>query len=268
MTQILIRRAALAAFAATAFAAAPALAQDERPPTSRSAKAAASTSPSPARSSRTIASAASPQSDRDPPAPGLGRCLLSTASMPASGSPRSRATADTNVEADVYAGYAGEAGPVDYEVGAIAYLYPGGDGTGNVYEGTGSLAYTFGPATARLKANYAPDQENLAGDNFYLSAEARVGIPTTPFTLFAQVGRERGSFYGAQMGLVVRPRIHPRPVHRQPRLFRHRPRRRRPRASAATSAPARWSRSGSNFSRVARGQLLSRADARVPAVKA
>jgi uncharacterized protein (TIGR02001 family) len=105
-------------------------------------------------------------------------------------------TADTKVEADVYAGYAGEAGPISYEVGAIAYLYPGGDGTGNVYEATGSLAYTFGPATARLRANYAPDQENLAGDNFYLSAEARVGIPTTPFTLFAQAGRERGSFYG------------------------------------------------------------------------
>jgi uncharacterized protein (TIGR02001 family) len=105
-------------------------------------------------------------------------------------------TADTNVEADVYAGYAGEAGPVSYEVGAIAYLYPGGDGSGDVYEATGSLAYTFGPATARLRAAYAPDQENLAGDNFYVSGEARVGIPTTPFTLFAQVGRERGSFYG------------------------------------------------------------------------
>jgi uncharacterized protein (TIGR02001 family) len=105
-------------------------------------------------------------------------------------------TADTHVEADVYAGYTGEAGPVSYEIGAIAYLYPGGDGSGDVYEATGSLAYTLGPATARLRANYAPDQENLAGDNFYLSADARVGIPTTPFTLFAEAGRERGSFYG------------------------------------------------------------------------
>jgi len=108
-------------------------------------------------------------------------------------------TADTNVEADIYAGYGGEAGPIAYEIGAIAYLYPGGDGTGGVYEATGSIAYTFGPATARLRAHYAPDQENLAGDNFYLSAEARVGVPTTPFTLFAQAGRERGSFYGRKM---------------------------------------------------------------------
>ena len=26
--------------------------------------------------------------------------------------------------------------------------------------------------------------------------DARVGVPTTPFTVFAQVGREDGSFYG------------------------------------------------------------------------
>ncbi len=105
-------------------------------------------------------------------------------------------TADTNVELDLYAGYAGSAGPIEYEVGAIAYLYPGGDGTGNIYEGTASLSYSLGPATAKLSANYAPDQENLAGDNFYLNAELRAGIPTTPVTLFASLGRERGSFYG------------------------------------------------------------------------
>ena len=106
-------------------------------------------------------------------------------------------TADTNVEADLYAGYAGEAGPIEYEVGAIAYLYPGGDGTGNIYEGTGVALLHFRPGDRRgFSANYAPDQENLAGDNFYLSADARFGIPATPVTLFAQVGRERGSFYG------------------------------------------------------------------------
>lgn len=104
--------------------------------------------------------------------------------------------ADTNVELDLYAGYAGEAGPLAYEIGAIAYLYPGGDGSGDVYEATGSLSYTFGPATGRVQAFYAPDQENLDGDNLYLSADARVGIPMTPVTLFAQVGRERGSYYG------------------------------------------------------------------------
>jgi uncharacterized protein (TIGR02001 family) len=105
-------------------------------------------------------------------------------------------TADTHAELDLYAGYAGSAGPIEYEVGAIAYLYPGGDGTGNIYEGTAKLSYTLGPATAKLSLNYAPDQENLDGDNFYVSGELRAGIPTTPLTVFAQLGRERGSFYG------------------------------------------------------------------------
>ena len=89
------------------------------------------------------------------------------------------------------------AGPIEYEIGAIAYLYPGGDGTGNVYEAHRRLVlHGSARCSAKLSAFYAPDQENLAGDNLYLSAEAEVGIPTTPFTLFAQVGRERGSFYG------------------------------------------------------------------------
>ena len=105
-------------------------------------------------------------------------------------------TADTNVELDLYAGYTGSAGPLEYDFGVIAYLYPGGDGTGNVYEGKASVAYTLGPATGKLTLNYAPDQENLDGDNLYINGELRVGIPTTPVTAFASVGRERGSFYG------------------------------------------------------------------------
>jgi len=105
-------------------------------------------------------------------------------------------TADTHAELDLYAGYTGNAGPLEYDFGVIAYLYPGGDGTGNVYEGKASVSYTFGPATAKLTANYAPDQENLDGDNLYLNGELRVGIPSTPLTAFASLGRERGSFYG------------------------------------------------------------------------
>jgi uncharacterized protein (TIGR02001 family) len=195
MTQHLLRRSALLALGLTAFAAAPARAQEGPAPEEGAGGnggfdlSVTATAVSDYRFRGVSAS------DRDPAIQGSVDATFGGfyAGLWMSSSGR---TADSNVEADVYAGYAGEAGPISYEVGAIAYLDPGGDGTGNVYETTGSLAYTFGPATARLRANYAPDQANLVGDNFYLSAEARVGIPTTPFTLFAQAGRERGSFYG------------------------------------------------------------------------
>jgi uncharacterized protein (TIGR02001 family) len=191
MTHQPFRRAARAVSVALAFAAAPALAQDAREEADDGALDITATA--------TVVSdyrfRGVSSSDRDPAAQGsldvsfhgfyAGAWASSIAGY-----------ADTNVELDLYAGYAGAAGPIEYEIGAIAYLYPGGDGTGNVYEGTGSLSYTLGPATAKLSLAYAPDQENLAGDNFYLSAEGRVGIPGTPVTVFGQFGRERGSFYG------------------------------------------------------------------------
>jgi uncharacterized protein (TIGR02001 family) len=191
MTQLNVRRLALAAFAATAFAA-PALAQEALEPAGGDGGldiTATITGVSDYRF-RGVSS-----SDRDPALQGSVDVTYHGFYAGAWASSIAR-TADTNVELDLYAGYAGSAGPVEYEVGAIAYLYPGGDGSATIYEGTGSLSYTLGPATAKLSANYAPDQEHLAGDNFYLNGELRAGIPTTPVTVFASLGRERGSFYG------------------------------------------------------------------------
>ncbi len=191
MTHSAFRRLALAAIAATAFAT-PSLAQDEEEPAGGDGGldiSATVTGVSDYRF-RGVSS-----SDRDPAIQGSVDLTYGGFYAGAWASSIAR-TADTNVELDLYAGYAGSAGPVEYEVGAIAYLYPGGDGTGTIYEGTASLSYTLGPATAKLSANYAPDQENLAGDNLYLNGEIRVGVPTTPVTVFASLGRERGSFYG------------------------------------------------------------------------
>ena len=189
MKQLSFRRLALAAFAATAFAA-PASAQEEPAGGDGGLDITATVTGVSDYRFRGVSA-----SGRDPALQGSVDLTYNGFYVGAWASNIAR-TADSNVELDLYAGYAGSAGPVEYEVGAIAYLYPGGDGTGNIYEGTASLAYTLGPATAKLSANYAPDQENLAGDNLYLNAELRAGIPTTPVTIFASVGRERGSFYG------------------------------------------------------------------------
>lgn len=197
MTQHKLRHA-LTAFAILAFAAAPARAQNEAAPPPPEEEAADD-------GAFDISATATVVSDyrfrgvslsgRDPAVQGAIDISWRGFYAGAWASSISR-FADTNVELDLYAGYAGTAGPVEYEIGAIAYLYPGGDGSGDIYEGTAALSYTLGPVTTKLSAFYAPDQENLAGDNFYLSAEARLGIPGTPFTLFGQAGRERGSFFG------------------------------------------------------------------------
>lgn len=192
MTQNLVRRAALAALGFVALAATPALAQEEQGAGEASGAfdiGATATIVSDYRYRGVSLSGRDPaaQASVDVSIGGFyaGVWVSSIARY-----------ADSHVEVDLYAGYGGEAGPISYEIGAIAYLYPGGDGTGNSYEGTGSLSYNLGPATARLQLFYAPDQENLAGDNFYASADARFALPGTPVTLFAQFGRERGSSYG------------------------------------------------------------------------
>jgi uncharacterized protein (TIGR02001 family) len=191
------RRAALAALAVLAFAAAPARAQDDAP--GPAAEQAADDGAFDITLTATIVSdyrfRGVSASDRDPSAQSSVDISWRGFYAGAWASSIAR-TADTNVELDLYAGYAGTAGPIEYEVGAIAYLYPGGDGTADVYEATGAMSYRLGPVSAKLSGFYAPDQANLAGDNFYLSMEAKVGIPATPFTLFGQAGRERGSFYG------------------------------------------------------------------------
>lgn len=199
MTQHHLRRTALAAFAILALAATPAHAQDDAP--EPAAEQAADDGAFDITATGTVVSdyrfRGVSQSDRDPSAQASVDITYRGFYVGAWASSIAR-YADTNVELDLYAGYAGTAGPIEYEIGAIAYLYPGGDGTGNVYEATGALSYRLGPVQAKLSAFYAPDQENLAGDNLYLSAEAKAGIPGTPFTLFAQFGRERGSFYGSK----------------------------------------------------------------------
>lgn len=191
MKQLSFRRLALAASAATAFAA-PAYAQDEQEPAGGNGGLDISATVTGVTDYRFRGVS---ESGRDPAVQGSIDLTWNGFYAGAWASSIAR-TADTNVELDLYAGYAGSAGSIEYEIGAIAYLYPAGDGTGNIYEATGALSYTLGPATAKLTANYAPDQENLVGDNLYLNAELRAGIPTTPVTVFASLGRERGSFYG------------------------------------------------------------------------
>src|SRR3546814_16686355 len=52
-------------------------------------------------------------------------------------------TGGSNVEVDIYGGYGGTVGGVDYSVTALAYIYPGGSGV-DYFETKGSLGTAVG----------------------------------------------------------------------------------------------------------------------------
>lgn len=98
----------------------------------------------------------------------------------------------TDAEVDLSAGYSRTIGLLTPSVGVITYIYPRhGPAEAEVF---GSLAGSLGPATVTLGANYAPGQAGVAGGNLYTYAKAAVGIPLTPVTIKASVGREKGAF--------------------------------------------------------------------------
>lgn len=98
-----------------------------------------------------------------------------------------------DVETNLYVGWAGEDGLIDYSVAANAYIYPGGNGV-NYGELQGEVGGSLGPARVALELAYVPDQKNTAGDNFYIGPKLSVGLPLTPLTFNLRGGYEDG-FY-------------------------------------------------------------------------
>lgn len=98
-------------------------------------------------------------------------------------------------EIDVYGGYTHALGHSGFtiDVGGYGYLYPGAPG-GNYYELYGSLAKTYGPATAKVGVYFAPNQENTSRSNTYVYGELSGGIPGTPISLHAHLGHTGGAF--------------------------------------------------------------------------
>lgn len=101
-----------------------------------------------------------------------------------------------DLEVDLYAGWTKAMGLATIDVGVLGYLYPDASDLDYV-ELYGSVAWTLGPANATLGVNYAPEQDNVGGDdNLYLYGDVGVGIPSTPVTLKAHLGYEDGGFGG------------------------------------------------------------------------
>ncbi|MCB9979857.1 MAG: porin [Rhodospirillales bacterium] len=86
---------------------------------------------------------------------------------------------DSQIELDVYAGYAGAYKGLDYDIGLIYYGYPGTD-TAREYdfwELALGLGYDFGAAAVSAGINYSPNYFNESGDAQYYHAEVDVPLP-------------------------------------------------------------------------------------------
>ena len=119
-------------------------------------------------------------------------------------------------EIDIYGGWSGEiTDGVGVDVGAIYYLYPDATNRDATYgapvltdypeftgyapydtdyfEFTASISPTVGPAALTFGVAYSPKQDSLGGqDNLYLYADAGVDVPGTPLSLSGHVGYTDG----------------------------------------------------------------------------
>ena len=112
---------------------------------------------------------------------------------------------DSDAVADLSLGTRFDVSALTLGLKATGYVFAGGGGPLNYAEVSGSAGYTYGPVQFELVAAYAPEQSAIGGDNLYLRAEAIAGIPSTPFTVVAALGRSSGSDDGSGRSNRVRP---------------------------------------------------------------
>ncbi|WP_448661908.1 TorF family putative porin [Sphingomonas sp. CJ20] len=95
--------------------------------------------------------------------------------------------------ADLEIGRSFRAGGFELRGHATGHFFIDARGKMDYWELGGSAAYSLGPLRAQAGLVYAPDQNAIGGDNLYLYADARAGIPATPFSVSAGIGRSSGS---------------------------------------------------------------------------
>ncbi|MHA6768663.1 TorF family putative porin [Sphingobium ummariense] len=109
--------------------------------------------------------------------------------------------AGSDQEIDLIGGYSKTVGAATFDVGVLYYYYPGSGGAPTDFiEPYVSVKGTFGPATAKLTANYAPKSAALSvgngkEDNLYLAGDVSASIPNTPLGVSGHLGRSFGPSY-------------------------------------------------------------------------
>ncbi|MEM9723937.1 MAG: TorF family putative porin [Pseudomonadota bacterium] len=120
----------------------------------------------------------------------------------------------TNVEIDVYGGYAGSIDFLSYDVGVIYYIYtnqPDATPEQNFIEFTGTLGAEFGIVGVEAGVAYSPDFYLETGDAVYLFAGPTISLPEdlapVPISLDARIGHQDvedgGNYTEWEIGLNV-----------------------------------------------------------------
>jgi uncharacterized protein (TIGR02001 family) len=105
---------------------------------------------------------------------------------------------EASTEVDLYAGYSTEVAPgVKIDAGVLYYWYPGVDAFDtDFFEPYASVTGSIGPVNVKVGAAFAPKQDAIGDEsNLYLYADPSIGIPGTPVTLKAHIGRSSGDSF-------------------------------------------------------------------------
>ena len=101
----------------------------------------------------------------------------------------------SELELDIYGGYAGQIGEVSTDIGFLAYTYPGATANTDYYEVYGSVGGSIDVIDWSLGANYAFDQDGTGSqDNIYVYLNTSAPIADTPFSVAGNIAYEDGAF--------------------------------------------------------------------------
>ncbi len=99
-----------------------------------------------------------------------------------------------NIEVDLTAGWSGQVGPIDLNIGGVYYLYPGVTGA-NYIEALGSVGTGVGAGNIAVNLGYTPRQKNTDNeDNVYVAVTAGFPVFNTGLSLNGSFGIEDGAF--------------------------------------------------------------------------
>jgi len=100
----------------------------------------------------------------------------------------------SETELDIYGGYSGEVGALTYDVGLLAYTYPGSDGTAYL-EGYASLSGSAQKLDWTVGYAYAFNQDSIGGqDNSYIYLDTALPLGDTGLNLAGHIAYENGAF--------------------------------------------------------------------------